>query len=62
MDDIRSSLPHKPKRFMDQVRHKIRAKNLAYKAEKTFCYWISNFIRFHNMQHLQNMGVAEIKA
>ena len=62
MDDIRSSLPHKPRRFMDQVRHKIRAKNLAYKAEKTFCYWISNFIRFHNMQHLQNMGVAEIKA
>lgn len=46
MDDIHSPLPHQLKCFMDQVRHKIRTTNLAYKTEKI--YWAINFIRFRS--------------
>ncbi|MEE8056896.1 MAG: integron integrase [Pseudomonadales bacterium] len=60
MDDIRPNLPDKPTRFMDQFRHFIRSKQLAYKTEKTYCTWVVDFIRYHRMQHPKAMGGIQV--
>ena len=45
IDNVRGSLPIKPARFMDKLRVFIRAQNLAYKTEKTYCLWVKIYIR-----------------
>lgn len=62
MDDIPIPLPAKPKRFMDQLRAFMRAKQLAYRTEKTYCVWIADFIRFNQRKHPTTMGNAEVDA
>jgi len=61
MNDVRPSLPKVPKRFMDKVRAYIRAKNLAYKTEKTYCFWIKRYIRFHSFQQPQNLSTQHVE-
>lgn len=61
MNDVRPALPKVPKRFMDKVRAYIRAKNLAYKTEKTYCFWIKRFIRFHSLQQPQSLGTQHVE-
>ena len=61
MDDIRPSLPKIPVRFMHKVRNAIRARNLAYKTEKTYCFWIKRYIKFHNMKNPQDMHEAHVE-
>ena len=61
INDIRHKLPEQPTRFMDRLRAFIRAKNLAYKTEKTYCHWIKRFIKFHNMQKPQEMGEMHVE-
>ncbi len=60
MYDVRSPLPNQPTRFMDQLRVCIRSKQLAYKTEKTYCYWVLSFIRYHSKRHPKEMGAAEV--
>lgn len=60
MDDIPHDLPNNPTRFMDQFRVFIRSKQLAYKTEKTYCMWVVDFIRFHNMQHPKDLGGSQL--
>jgi integron integrase len=60
MDDIRPPLPAKPSRFMDQLRRLIRAKQLSYKTEQTYCYWVRDFIRYFGMERPQNLGGEHI--
>jgi integrase len=60
MDDIRPNLPDKPTRFMDQLRVFIRSKQLAYKTEKTYCTWVIDFIRYHDMQHPKSLGGIQL--
>ncbi len=62
MDDVPRLLPAEPVRFMDQFRAYLRAQNLAYKTEKTYCYWVLQFIRFHNRRHPQDLGVVQVEA
>jgi len=50
INNIRPNLPRKPQRFMDKLRAFIRSKNLAYKTEKTYCFWIKRYIKYHNLQ------------
>jgi integron integrase len=45
---------------MDQFRAFIRSKHMAYKTEKTYCRWVLQFIRFHNLKHPKEMGGTEI--
>lgn len=40
MDDIPVPLPSTPTRFMDKFRAFIRARQLAYRTEKTYCLWL----------------------
>lgn len=62
MDDIPYPLPDKPVRFMDRLRSYMRARNLAYRTEKTYCTWILDFVRFHQRRHPESMGSAEVDA
>lgn len=62
MDDIRPPIPHSPTKFMDQFREFIRARQLTYKTEKTYCTWVKDFIRFHEMSHPSDMSVVDINA
>jgi len=62
MDDIPKPLPTHPSRFMDQLRAFMRSKQLAYKTEKTYCFWIRRYIRFHELRHPSEMGKQEVDA
>jgi integron integrase len=46
---------------MDQFRLFIRARHLAYKTEKTYCYWVSFYIRFHSKKNPKEMAEQEIE-
>lgn len=60
MDDIPIPIPKNPTRLMDQLRAFIRAKRLSYKTEKTYCFWILRFIRFHNRQNPKSLTVTDV--
>jgi hypothetical protein len=53
-------LPPK-KRLLDQVRDRLRLKNYAYRTEKSYLYWIKQYILFHNKRHPNEMGGPEIE-
>lgn len=61
INNIQPAIPEKPKRFMDKLRGSIRSKNLAYKTEQTYCFWIKKFIKYHNTRHPQEMGGEEVE-
>jgi len=62
VDDIPRKIPDKPVRLLDQVRAKIRARNLSYATERTYIHWIMRFIRFHNKQYPGDMGNEQVEA
>lgn len=49
------------RKLLDQVRDLIRLKHYAYSTEKTYIYWIRNYIFFHNKQHPKDLGAREIE-
>ena len=53
-------LPPK-KRLLDQVRDRLRLKNYAYRTEKSYLYWIKQYILFHNKRHRNELGCLEIE-
>jgi integron integrase len=62
MDDIPKNIPHKPVRFLDQLRLHIRKSGLAYRTEQTYVHWIRRFIFFNNKAHPKDLGVLHIEA
>ena len=60
MDDIPIPLSDKKIRLTEQLRHCMRIKHLSYSTEKTYLYWILNFIRFHDRKHPSQMGATEV--
>ena len=61
VDDVRNVVAIGSQRFMDRFRLCIRARHLAYKTEKTYCYWVLFFIRFHKRKNPVDMGAREIE-
>ncbi len=51
----------KPK-LLDQLRALLRLKNYAYSTEKSYVYWIKQYIFFHQLKHPREMGQQEIEA
>jgi len=49
-------------RLLDQVRQSIRLKHYSLKTEKSYLYYIRDFILFHHKRHPKDMGVEEIRA
>lgn len=60
MDDIPVPLPSRPVRFMDCFRAFIRSRHMAYKTEKTYCFWVKDFIRFNGMQRPEDLGKTQV--
>src|SRR5690554_1435364 len=52
----------KPPKLMDRVKATLRVKRYSPRTEKTYCYWIRYFIRFHGVRHPAGMGGAEVRA
>ena len=50
----------KPKKLLDQTRDVLRLKHYSLRTERSYCDWIERFIRFHQLRHPKEMGVAEI--
>ncbi|WP_341936785.1 integron integrase [Marinimicrobium sp. C2-29] len=48
--------------FMEQVRNDIRLRGYSMRTEKTYLFWIRQFILFNNKRHPSDMGVEEVKA
>ncbi|WP_269447814.1 site-specific integrase [Marinomonas sp. TW1] len=48
--------------FLNFIRHELRLRGYSLKTEKSYLYWIKYFIRFHKLQHPQNMGAEEVRA
>lgn len=48
-------------RLFDVMRQKMRLRHLSLRTEKTYRYWVREFIRFHRGQHPRTMGVAEVE-
>lgn len=46
---------------MDRFRLFIRTRQLAYKTEKTYCYWVLYFIRHHGRKNPVDMGPREVE-
>ncbi len=42
-------------RLLDQVRHAIRLKHLAYSTEQTFIHWITRYFIFQDNSHPEQL-------
>ena len=51
----------KNKKLLDIVVEKIRIRHYSIKTEKSYTYWIKNYILFHNKKHPKDMGKTEIE-
>ncbi|WP_163576241.1 phage integrase N-terminal SAM-like domain-containing protein [Halomonas faecis] len=52
----------RPPKLMDRVKATMRVKRYSPRTEKTYCYWIRYFIRFHGVRHPASMGSSEVRA
>jgi integron integrase len=50
-----------PRRLLEEVQFRIRARHLSYRTEKTYLHWIRRFIRYHNRRHPREMGAREVE-
>lgn len=48
--------------FVRSLREHLRARNYTKRTEKTYAYWAVQYIRFHNMEHPQELGVDDVRA
>lgn len=49
-------------KLLDDVRSLMRVRHYSYETEKTYVYWIRQYIFFHNITHPKEMGAAEVEA
>jgi len=54
-------MPPPKKKLLDHVRDRLRLKNYAYRTEKSYLYWIKQYILFYNKRHPNEMGGSEIE-
>ena len=61
MSDITNFYKPSDSPFLDQVRQVLWLKHMSRSTEKSYLYYILNYIYFHNKRHPQEMGVYEIR-
>ena len=49
-------------KLLDDVRNLMRVRHYSYETEKTYTYWIRQYIFFHKITHPKEMGAAEIES
>ncbi|HET9664073.1 MAG TPA: integron integrase [Burkholderiales bacterium] len=50
-----------PRKLLQEVQFRIRARHMSYRTEKTYLHWIRRFIRHHNRRHPRDMGGPEVE-
>lgn len=55
-------MQRQPKKLLDQVRERLRARHYSIHTEKSYVSWIRRFILFHGKQHPRILGVKECEA
>ncbi|MCM1983638.1 phage integrase N-terminal SAM-like domain-containing protein [Lyngbya confervoides] len=50
-----------PPKLFDRIHETFRLKHLSLKTEKSYLYYIKDFLRFHHMRPPRDMGVDEIR-
>ena len=46
-----ANTPNQPKKLLDQVSDRIRAKKYSIRTETQYVQWVKRFILFHNKKH-----------
>jgi integrase len=49
-------------RLLDRMRHAIRRKHYSIRTEHSYIEWVKRYIFFHNKQHPEDLGEAQISA
>ena len=49
-------------KLLDNVRNVMRVRHYSYQTEKTYLYWIRQYIFFHGIKHPAEMGASEVEA
>jgi integron integrase len=50
-----------PRKLLEEVQFRIRARHFSYRTEKTYLHWIRRFVRFHDRRHPRAMGAPEVE-
>ena len=48
--------------FMEMIRGEIRLRCYSIRTEKSYLFWIKQYILFHEKKHPNTMGAGEVKA
>jgi hypothetical protein len=48
-------------KLLNNVRNLMRVRHYSYETEKTYVYWIRQYIFFHNVRHPAEMGALEVE-
>lgn len=48
-------------KLLDDIRSLMRVRHYSYETEKTYIYWIRQYIFFHKITHPKEMGAAEVE-
>jgi site-specific recombinase XerD len=49
-------------KLLEQVRQIARVKHFSYRTEQCYVYWITRYIRHHEVRHPNTMGTSEVEA
>ena len=49
-------------KLLENVRNLMRLRHYSYQTEKTYVYWIRQYILFHQVVHPKDMGAAQVEA
>ena len=60
MDDVPVPLPRGKPRLVEEVRRRMRERNMAYSTEKTYVHWIRSYARFIRPRHPRDAGGVEV--
>jgi len=50
----------KPIKLIDQLKQAIRVRHYSYRTEQSYVMWVKQYIRFHNIQHPQNLDESDV--
>jgi integron integrase len=49
-------------KLLNQIRTAVRTRHYSIRTERTYIYWIRQFVRYHSMRHPRDMGESEVAA
>lgn len=49
-------------KLLDDIRSMMRVRHYSYETEKTYIYWIRQYIFFHKITHPKEMGALDVEA